>query len=202
MNLLKKLTIPVLGLSMLLYSCGNKENTDTGTEDITTDEVLVDDATIDMRLKPVVIEADIKDPASRTYMEVGEWVSAEVPANVAGEGMYNYADMLSADFDGDGSMEKLVLTSDIEVENGVPQWKPENIFQVYIKDGATIHRLYGNKLQFGSVKVYYSENKNAIHILSKVGEEDKVYEVKYKDGNYMATATGEIDAQSKVLKID
>lgn len=120
-------------------------------------------------------------------------IDSTIPPAVAGEGGWNYQQAATADLDGDGAPERVVLTARVEMYRGRPAWDDGQPWQVYIEeaDGRRTH-VYARRLQLGTLSLRVSRAEAgqpaAVVLLEQLPDQMSVYEIAYA-GPAAATAS-------------
>jgi hypothetical protein len=103
---------------------------------------------------------------------------------VAGQGGWNYQQTASADLDGDGQIEKVVLTARVELLHGRPAWDDGQPWQAYIEepDGTRTY-VFARFVQLGTLALRLSAPESNEHphvvLLEQLPDRLSVYEVEY-----------------------
>lgn len=101
----------------------------------------------------------------------------------AGEDGWNYYRSGTADLDGDGMAEKIVLATEVELVRGRPAWNDGHHWQVYVEspDGVRT-QLYTQRLQLGTLTLRLTSGTGEPKILlvEHLPDGIKVYEIEYK----------------------
>lgn len=109
--------------------------------------------------------------------------SAIAPA-IAGEDGWNYVQRATADLDGNGVAEQVVLTARVELYRGRPAWDDGQPWQVYIESpGGDRTYVYAQRLQLGTLtmRVSFADSGQAssIVLLEQLPDRITVYEATY-----------------------
>ena len=111
-------------------------------------------------------------------------VDTTIPRAVAGQGGWNYQQSSSADLDGDGIVEKVVLTAQVEMMRGRPLWDDGQRWQAYVEepDGNRTY-IFAQFIQLGTLSLRLSaaegEQRPAIVLLEQLPDRLSVYEIEY-----------------------
>ena len=91
-------------------------------------------------------------PGTGTLVPIAELVDPAHITNRAGEDLWQYVQRGSADLDGDGEEELVIVTARAELVRGVPAWDDGQPWQIYVEepDGQITH-LYAQYVQLGTV---------------------------------------------------
>lgn len=82
----------------------------------------------------------------------GVLLDPDIPPAIAGEDGWGYEQSASADFDGDSTLERVVLTARVEMYRGRPAWDDGQPWQVYVEAaGGARTYLYAQRLQLGTL---------------------------------------------------
>lgn len=100
---------------------------------------------------PAAAGADVRQAGGETAPSP-PLIDPTIPPAIAGEGGWNYHQSASADLDGDGSPERVVLTARVEMYRGRPAWDDGQPWQVYVETAqGTRTYLYAQRLQLGTL---------------------------------------------------
>lgn len=111
-------------------------------------------------------------------------IDPTIPPAVAGEGGWNYHQSASADLDGHGRAERVVLTARVEMYRGRPAWDDGQPWQVYVEtaEGARTY-LYAQRLQLGTLTMRITSGsdgaRRTIVLLEHLPDRLSVYEALY-----------------------
>lgn len=111
-------------------------------------------------------------------------VDPTIPPAVAGNAGWNYQQTAQADLNGDGELERVVLTARVELYRGRPAWDDGQPWQVYVEaaDGKRTH-VYAQRLQLGTLmmRVGLGDGRQAatVVLLEQLPDQLSVYEVSY-----------------------
>lgn len=103
---------------------------------------------------------------------------------VGGQGGWNYQQTASADLDGDGRIEKVVLIARVELVRGRPAWDDGQPWQAYIEapDGTRTY-VFARFVQLGTLSLRLSATEGNEHpvvmLLEQLPDRLSVYEVAY-----------------------
>ena len=120
-------------------------------------------------------------------------VEPQRPLAVAGQDGYDFQQVATADFDGDGDAEQAVLIADAEVVNGEPLWDDGHTWQVYVEEatGERTH-VYARFLQLGTLEAKTTDVAagQAPHILliEQLPDSLGIYELHYHGPNNVQLA--------------
>lgn len=87
-------------------------------------------------------------------------VAPNIPPGVAGEDGWNFQRSAEADLNGDGQLERVVLTARVELYRGRYAWDDGQPWQVYVEaaDGRRTY-LYSRRLQLGTLTMRISHSE-------------------------------------------
>lgn len=110
--------------------------------------------------------------------------SGQSPA-VAGVDGWNYHRSASADIDGDGALERVVIAARVEMVRGRPAWDDGQQWQVYVEEADSSRTVvYARRLQLGALtlRIEASSGSGPRHIVLMEHLPDRlaVYEVGYR----------------------
>lgn len=111
-------------------------------------------------------------------------IDSTIPPAIAGEDGWSYHQSASADLDGDGSAERVVLTARVEMYRGRPAWDDGQPWQVYVEpvEGARTY-LYAQRLQLGTLTMRITTASHGepptIVLLEHLPHQLSVYEASY-----------------------
>lgn len=115
----------------------------------------------------------------------------------AGSDGWNFQQSASGDLDGNGTMERVVLTARVEMMRGRPAWDDGQPWQVYVEsaDGKRTH-MYARYLQLGTLTLRLSESDSVkgsrIVVLEQLPDRLAIYEGEYQGvGRLRATTAYE-----------
>ncbi|HSJ63270.1 MAG TPA: hypothetical protein VK922_05100 [Gemmatimonadaceae bacterium] len=135
-------------------------------------------------------DADLPDDAGPApdSDSVAVAIDTTIAAAVAGEGGWNFVQRATADLDGDGTAEDVVLTARVEMYRGRPAWDDGQPWQVYIESAeGTRTYLYAQRLQLGTLTMRVSTSDPAgaatVILLEHLPDRLTVYEAAYVEGN-------------------
>jgi hypothetical protein len=118
-------------------------------------------------------------------MAVEELLESRVPRGVAGEPRWRYQRRASADLDGDGAGETVVLIADVELDpRGQPIWDHGHRWQVYVeeRDGRRTY-IYARFLPNGKLDAHLARRDSTtpptIVLLEQTPYNLAVYDVRY-----------------------
>lgn len=160
-------------LAILLASCAEKAPAPIANDDVPPSATSAPDATMGAH-----------DPSI---------VDSLIPPAVAGEAGWNYQQFADADLDGDGSVERVVLTARVELVRGRPAWDDGQPWQVYIQaaDGSRTY-IYAQRLQLGtlSMRVSLAEvgRPATVVLIEHVPDRLSLYEISYAGPNRTSIA--------------
>jgi len=112
-------------------------------------------------------------------------VDPEIPGAVAGEGGWEYVRSSSADLDGDGVEERVVLTARAALVRGRPAWDDGQPWQVYVEaaDGTRTY-VYSRRLQIGTLTARVGHagagDPAPLYLLEHLPDSLSLYEVVYQ----------------------
>ncbi len=112
-------------------------------------------------------------------------VDPEIPGAVAGEGGWEYVRSSSADLDGDGVAERVVLIARAALVRGRPAWDDGQPWQVYVEapDGTRTY-VYSRRLQIGTltarVGLAGAGDPAPLYLLEHLPDTLSLYEVVYQ----------------------
>jgi hypothetical protein len=79
-------------------------------------------------------------------------IDAAIPPAIAGADGWDYQQVATADLDGDGVEERIVLTARVEMIRGRPAWDDGQAWQVYVESAAGQRTyVYAQRLQLGAL---------------------------------------------------
>lgn len=95
--------------------------------------------------------------ADERAVAAAERIDPEITPAIAGEGGWDYFRETFADLNGDGEIERVVMTVQVEMYRGRPAWDDGQPWQVYIEseDEARTY-VYAQRLQLGSLTMRLS----------------------------------------------
>jgi hypothetical protein len=111
-------------------------------------------------------------------------VDSTIPPAVAGERGWNYQQSGQADLNGDGQLERVVLTARVELYRGRPAWDDGQPWQVYIEapDGERTY-VYAQRLQLGTLTMRVGRSEAGrpatVVLLVHLPDQLSLYEVSY-----------------------
>ena len=111
-------------------------------------------------------------------------VDRAIPPAVAGEAGWNYQQSAQADLNGDGQLERVVLTARVEMYRGRPAWDDGQPWQVYIEaqDGRRTY-VYAQRLQLGTLTMRVSRSDAGqpptVVLLEQLPDRLSLYEASY-----------------------
>ena len=112
-------------------------------------------------------------------------VDAAIPEAVAGQEGWNYQRAASADFDGDGREERLVVTARVAMRDGEPLWEDGQTWQAYVEepDGQRTY-LFARFVQLGTVEGLVTRPSEAdgtplILLTEQTPHFLRIYEIRY-----------------------
>jgi hypothetical protein len=111
-------------------------------------------------------------------------VDSLIPPAVAGESGWNYRQGAESDLDGDGTIERVVLTARVELVRGRSAWDDGQPWQVYIEsaDGRRTY-VYAQRLQLGTLSMRVSLGEAGrpatIVLVEHLPDRLSLYEVSY-----------------------
>lgn len=111
-------------------------------------------------------------------------VDTSLAKAVAGQGGWNYQQVANADLDGDGQIEKVVLTARVEMMRGRPAWDDGQPWQAYIEepDGTRTY-VFAHFVQLGTLSLRLSAAEGNAHpvvvLLEQLPDRLRIYEVEY-----------------------
>lgn len=110
---------------------------------------------------------------------------------VAGEAGWDYRQYLSADLDGDGSTETVVIMARVAKDPERPgeyQWDDGQPWQIYIQDGDNITHVYARWVQLGNLIVFITDEESArLAIAENEGAGFRLYMTKYTSNGQSKT---------------
>jgi hypothetical protein len=121
-------------------------------------------------------------------------IDSAIPPAIAGESGWNYQQSAEADLDGDGQLERVVLTARVELYRGRPAWDDGQPWQVYIEaqDGRRTY-VFAQRLQLGTLtmRLGSGDSSQAPSVLLLVHLPDKLslYEVSYNGPGRVSIAS-------------
>jgi hypothetical protein len=103
---------------------------------------------------------------------------------VAGEGGYLYQQRATADLDGDGAPETVVLTARVELIRGRPAWDDGQPWQLYVEEGdGTRTYLYARFVQLGAptmrIALPGDRTQPTIIVLEHLPDSIAIFEAEY-----------------------
>jgi hypothetical protein len=104
--------------------------------------------------------------------------------SVAGKDGWNYQQNASADLDGDGQIERVVLMARVEMRRGRPLWDDGQPWQGYVEesDGKRTY-FFARFVQLGTLSLRLSavegDQRPAIVLLEQLPDRLSVYEIEY-----------------------
>jgi hypothetical protein len=111
-------------------------------------------------------------------------LDSAIPPAVAGEDGWNFVQRATADLNGDGAAEQVVLTARVEMYRGRPAWDDGQPWQVYVEsaDSARTY-LYAQRLQLGTldmrVTVPDSSGASSVILLEHLPDRLTIYEARW-----------------------
>lgn len=124
--------------------------------------------------------ARMPEPAAPASVSL---VDPDRPASTVGEpDRWEYRRTLSADLDGDGVAEQIVVLADVGLDGaGEPMWDDGQDWEVTVvaADG-TRTRLYARYLQFGLLSAEATEEGTVLRLVEESPMATAVYEVRYQ----------------------
>lgn len=134
--------------------------------------------------------------ACATQPQVGSPVTPvdpRLPQASAGDKGWEYVRKFSADLDGAGQLEQVVVIANAVLRNGAPLWDDAQIWQVYIveADGQRTD-LYRRWIQLGNLEVSITQNATVL-MIENAPSLFAVYEAKYQ-------APGDVEVQELVKR--
>jgi hypothetical protein len=137
-------------------------------------------------------DADLPDDTDPTAAPDADIMAVAIDTTiapaVAGEGGWNYVQRATADLDGDGTAEDVVLTARVEMYRGRPAWDDGQPWQVYVESAdRTRTYLYAQRLQLGTLTMRVSTSDPAgmatVILLEHLPDRLTVYEAGYAAGD-------------------
>ena len=128
-------------------------------------------------------------------------VDTAVPQAAVGDPRWEFQQSASADLNGDGTAERVVLLANVELVRGRPAWDDGQRWQLYVEaaDG-TRTRLYARFVQLGHVEAFLgpasADGVRPVVIIERTPQRLAVYETRYRGPNAVAArelAAPEID---------
>jgi hypothetical protein len=121
-------------------------------------------------------------------------VDSAQPLAVAGANGWNYQQSTTADLDGDGKSERVVLTARVEMMRGRPVWDDGQPWQLYVEtDDKKRTYMYARYVQLGTLQLRLSDVDSArtrkIVILEHLPDRLAIYEGAYKGPDQLTTTT-------------
>ena len=109
--------------------------------------------------------------------------SGQVPAT-RGAGGWNYSQSATADVDGDGQNERIVMMARVEMVRGRPAWDDGQQWQVYVEEADSSRTtVYARFLQLGTLTMRIegadAQVPRRIVLLEQLPDRLSVYEVEY-----------------------
>ena len=130
-----------------------------------------------------------QDRAEAMPDTVSDLIQARVPAALAGDTGWRYQQQVSADIDGDGDDETVVLISDVTLDaRGQPLWEDGHRWQVYVRErDGTVTRLYARFLPNGKLTADLAMPPSGavlgIVLIEQTPSHIGVYEFRYRGPN-------------------
>lgn len=124
-------------------------------------------------------------PGTTAASPVVNLLNPRIPRALAGQPGWAYQRVATADLDGDGVMERVVLIADAIVEQGRPLWDDGQRWQVYIEepDGTRTY-VYAQLLQLGTLTVRLARATTSqaltLLLMEQLPQQLGVYEVSYR----------------------
>jgi hypothetical protein len=120
-------------------------------------------------------------------------VDPAMPLAVAGEEGWDYRLAADADLNGDGVLERVILTARVEMIRGRPAWDDGQPWQVYIEDeGGRRTHVYAQRLQLGTLTMRVTRadagQPATVVLLEHLPDQLSLYEIAYS-GPAAATAS-------------
>jgi hypothetical protein len=116
--------------------------------------------------------------------EPADLVNRRLPDAVAGESDWAHQQAVEADLDGDGALERAVLTANVTMFRGRLDWQDSQQWQVYVEEGdGTRTYLYKQFLQLGTLRARLTRPRPGqnptIVLLEQLPQRLSVYEIRY-----------------------
>lgn len=101
----------------------------------------------------------------------------------AGKDGWNYYRSGTADLNGDGTVERIVLATEVELVGGQPAWDDGHHWQVYVESSGGVRtQLYTQRLQLGTLTLRLTGGTGGpkILLIEHLPDSIKVYEIVYE----------------------
>lgn len=120
-------------------------------------------------------------------------IDSTISPAVAGAAGWHYQQRATADLDGDGVAEQVVLTARVELYRGRPAWDDGQPWQVYVESADSVRTyIYARFVQLGTVTMRIGEAldsaRASIVLIEHLPDRVAVYEARY-DGPGRAAVT-------------
>ncbi len=130
------------------------------------------------------VQAPATSARDTTIIALSTIVDSLIPPAIAGESGWNYRQFADADLDGDGTVERVVLTARVELVRGRPAWDDGQPWQVYIEsaDGRRTY-VYAQRLQIGTLTMRVSLAEGGrpatVVLIEHLPDRLSLYEISY-----------------------
>lgn len=127
-------------------------------------------------------------------VSVGSLIEDRVPAATAADPGWAYAQRGSADFDGDGAEESVVLICDVTLDpRGQPLWEDGHRWQAYVEEpGGERTRIYARFVPNGTVTAQVTDGTAGtptLTIVERTPDRLAVYEAAYRGSHQISVLT-------------
>ena len=122
-----------------------------------------------------------------------ELIDSTIAPAIAGADGWNYHLSTEADLNGDGQVERVVLTARVELYRGRPAWDDGQPWQVYVESADSSRQyIYAQRLQLGTLSMRVGMGEGAqpasIVLLEQLPHQLGVYESVYLGPDSIATS--------------